>query len=288
MAATPSTTVAVVLQLVAFLYLVAVGTFLQHMDGLGTGLLLLLIAVAWLVYQRGGAETLADAMALGFVLGLVVLARTNGVILVLALVVGEFARRDFDRIDVLRRVAIVGTMVGFLTSPWWFYNLLGFGTLVPSSASPTHELLAPGARVGRAVSGWLADAVPWIQARKGDGALANALRLVLIVSMFLGLPGRRRHPLWSHTTVRVDRTRRFGLYVVAFTLALAAWACVAPGASPADARLFAPLIPCAALAFAFAAWRFTRHTPSIAAAAAIGLVVTLGWAVAALHRGRAG
>ena len=62
--------------------------------------------------------------------------------------------------------------------------------------------------------------------------------------------------------------------------------CVSSPATDPYMRYVAALGPCATLAFAFGAWRFTRHSSAAAAALAAVLVAVMGFVVVQLHRGR--
>ncbi|MHB8392397.1 MAG: hypothetical protein ACYDBH_22920, partial [Acidobacteriaceae bacterium] len=123
--------------------------FIQLTNGLETGLASLLIVLGLIWYARlwePTPPTTPDAAArppwwqLGAILGLAVLARIDTAILVAIIVGMLFLRKAW-------RGAIVTGIVAFLISlPWWIFNWMYFGSLMPTSGQaenswplPPHE-----------------------------------------------------------------------------------------------------------------------------------------------------
>jgi len=73
---------------------------------------------------------LNEYVRLGFVLGITVLARIDSSFFVATLVVFEFLRIRRNRFTKISSLASIPLIV---TSPWWMYNYLCFGSLMPVS-----------------------------------------------------------------------------------------------------------------------------------------------------------
>lgn len=275
--------------LVVFLYLAGVNTFLQHWNGLETGLVMFLLAVCWRVAQRRG-DAPSDDVTFGIALGLLVLARIDTAILVVVVTAGEaWARRDrpAHAVAVAARIATAAAVVSL---PWWIYNVRGFGSLMPTSGAAQQEFLISGERIERAVSAWLTDAVPWIYARHGGAIRTDLLRAAVVAPVAWMLARRRPQSRDARAGALIERTWRFGGYVVIWALGMALWYCVSSWASQFYVRYLAPLIPCATLAVAWAVWPVVRGPRSrwrpIAALAALGLVAVMAVVTLWLHQGR--
>ena len=120
----------------------------QFLNGLETSLVVGLTFLALLQFNRieeKGEGRLAGYFGLGSLLGLTVLARVDAVILIIALILWKLYvshqmyghLKIKERLAGLRRVGAQLSMVGLgaflISSPWWFYNLITFGNLVPVS-----------------------------------------------------------------------------------------------------------------------------------------------------------
>jgi hypothetical protein len=108
-------------------------TFFQHFNGLETGLALLLYAVVARAWLRGAAESTAGTLGLGLLLGLLILARIDGALLVGGLCVVLAVDRAVPLRTRLARAAGLGAVALLVSSPWWIYNRVGFGSFMPTS-----------------------------------------------------------------------------------------------------------------------------------------------------------
>ncbi|MFI5202212.1 MAG: hypothetical protein ACHQNE_07480, partial [Candidatus Kapaibacterium sp.] len=123
--------------------------FVQMANGLETGLASLLLLIALIIYAKesskiervpSAGEPPSRWWLLGTVLGFAVLARIDAAILVAILVLLLFLRKQ-------PRAAIVTGAIAFLISlPWWIFNWVHFGSLMPTSGQaeniwplPPHE-----------------------------------------------------------------------------------------------------------------------------------------------------
>ena len=110
-------------------------TFFQHFNGLETGLALLLYALVARAWLRGAAESMAGTLALGVVLGLLILARIDGALFVAGLCVALAADHVVPARTRLARAATMGAVAVLLSSPWWIYNRAVFGSFMPTSGA---------------------------------------------------------------------------------------------------------------------------------------------------------
>ncbi len=108
-------------------------TYFQHFNGLETGLTLLLYALVARAWLRGAAESTPGALRLGVLLGLLVLARIDGALLVAGLCVALAADHAVPTRIRLARSAGMGTGALLVSSPWWIYNRVVFGSFMPTS-----------------------------------------------------------------------------------------------------------------------------------------------------------
>ena len=82
--------------------------------------------------QRDVPLDLGRAFMLGLLLGLTILARTDGLMLLGAILVTEFFRalkRPKQRTDIVISLITVSIVVFLTTLPWWWWNLQHFGTI---------------------------------------------------------------------------------------------------------------------------------------------------------------
>src|SRR5262245_9661036 len=142
----------------ALLYAAALPRWLDHFNGLETGLLLMLYALLWRLWQRG-----APLLLRGFLLGLLVLTRIDAALFVAVLAAVELvaAWRRGPAMAVVR-AAVLGGVALAVSLPWWAYNLLVFGSAMPTSGSAQQLWAADPYRWA-----WMAwalglDLAPWL------------------------------------------------------------------------------------------------------------------------------
>ena len=106
-----------------------------HANGLETGLDALMIVLVMVMYfnirckrENGTIPDIPDFLKLGLLCGFLVLARIDGTFLIVILAILEL--RHFNG---LRNASIVGGIALLISSPWWIYGLLQFGSLMPIS-----------------------------------------------------------------------------------------------------------------------------------------------------------
>lgn len=107
----------------AFLWTCSISLFHQTTNGLETGLYsLLLLAVMWWHIARPKFPAI-----FGVLLGLTVLARIDAAIFVAIVLAFEIWHRRY------KTALVAGVMALLVSSPWWIYNLVYFGSIMPTS-----------------------------------------------------------------------------------------------------------------------------------------------------------
>jgi hypothetical protein len=105
----------------------------QMMNGLETGLYSMMLL--WVIYlsvkiERSGDRSLAAFAGLGAMLGVLVLSRIDAVFVVGAICVVEATR---FRAAGLKRAIVAGLIALVISSPWFIFNYLSFGSVMPIS-----------------------------------------------------------------------------------------------------------------------------------------------------------
>lgn len=152
--------------LAAFLYLAAPLMLNHAYNGLETGCVMFFYAACWRWMQTERDESWGGLAVFGILIGLMVLARIDAAFLALALGLNELRRSRQRGFGVmLARGAVLGVTALLVSAPWWLYNLIHFGSPMPTS--------------GAAQQAW---ALEWIRLEHA----AWALRLVLMPWLFAG------------------------------------------------------------------------------------------------------
>lgn len=164
----------------SLLYLGASYLFLHHFNGLETGMLLFLLAAAWRFRQSGRAESWLGLALFGGLLGLAVLARIDASFVVLVACLWELrGARAGSLLIAFARACVIGGAAVAVSSPWWIYNVLSFGSLMPISGTATQAWALDGFRLGWFLWGLFMGAFPWLFGGEAEGGLLDLIRLPL-------------------------------------------------------------------------------------------------------------
>jgi hypothetical protein len=249
----------------ALLYLGATYLFLHHFNGLETGLLLFLLAAAWRYQQAGRAESWGGLALFGALLGLAVLARIDASFLVVCLAFAEWWKlRRQAPIRALARAALLGIMALVVSSPWWAYNILVFGSPMPISGTATQSWALDGFRFGWFLWGLAMGGFPWLFGGEAEGTVLNLIRLPLYV---LGL-----WILWRVYRRLPPATRNFALSLGAAVVLLGVYYWLSSIAYWFYSRYLAPAALPVALGLGLGAADLLQRRPRFAAVAAPLLV----------------
>jgi hypothetical protein len=257
----------------ALLWLASRYILLNSYNGLETGCVLLLYAVAWRLYQLNWLEGW-KLIGFGIVLGLLVLARIDAAVFVATLAAVELLRRHAPlRVRVTRSVAMA--LISFAISlPWWLYNLLLFGSLMPSSGASQAASFSPS-RIEPMLRSVLLVWVPYIQVRWIEGApqmLIHACVIFGVAMLFASRFPQLKDTDTAHMAiVLVLSTSLLGLYYLFFS-----------GAPHFYGRYLAPFmlvaIPMTAITLAqLDHFRHLVHAAVLAPIALIAVISILGW-----------
>jgi hypothetical protein len=258
----------------AVLYLANPLALRSHFNGLETGLLLCIYVYVWRFCQTHPLGRPRDRVALGVLLGLLVLTRIDSAYFVACLFAMEIVRS--------RRLWLPSLQVGVaaaVSSPWWLYNLQLSGTLMPSSGSAQQawgltwqrveigalallRLLAPG---------W-ADVDPGRLDRHMPGHLVAACLLLLVA----GWLWRSRARLRAETSAPGGESRLGpGLVLLASVAILVAWYLASSFAVWFYLRYFSPLLLVSAILLGRCAADLLRARPVWAGLGLIALCATV-------------
>jgi len=159
---------------------------LSH-NGLETGLLLFCYLAYWRLWQRRPLGGVGIATVHGTMLGVLVLARIDATFFVTALLAWHVLRGDGPLRTRLRDAIVTGAVAVLVSSPWWIFNYVNFGALMPTSGTAqsgdyggaVRDLVA--SRTFAAARNVLLVATPVLFG--GDGA--GGLKVLLIRGLFL-------------------------------------------------------------------------------------------------------
>jgi hypothetical protein len=206
--------------LTAFLWLASRYVLLNNYNGLETGCVLLLYTLAGRLYQldwRAGWKRIG----FGMVLGLLILARIDAAIFVATLACIELFRRNEPLQVRVTHAAIITLMAFVISLPWWLYNLLVFGSLMPSSGASQagpFSLSRLEPMLQSALQVW----VPYIQIRWIEGwpqMLIQACVILFVAALFarITLPQMRDSRMIHIGSVLVLSTSLLSLYYLFFS-----------------------------------------------------------------------
>jgi hypothetical protein len=139
-----------------FLWATSCYVFSEHLNGLETGFQLLGYAVVVRAVLGGAHETRRGAVGLGVLLGLLVLTRIDAAIFVALLAAAVLLGPGVDR---LARALALGATAVLVSSPWFAYNAVVFGSVVPTSGTAQQRWAWEPLRVS-----WAQDAIGMLTA----------------------------------------------------------------------------------------------------------------------------
>ena len=269
----------------ATLYLSAPLILTDHFNGLETGALLLLYALAWRCHQLNWEKSHSKSILFAVLLGLIVLARIDAAFFVVAVCTGRWLplRQINWRQWASRFFKLAGISLA-VSSAWWLNNLMRFHALTPSSGRAEQAWEVSAYRWERVAAALLRNLVPWVFTEAHfDRSLGAAVRLLLLLCV-AGAGFRRRAALqqfFSGPNSRSDvarRTLEFVRWLAASVAVLAAWYALSSWAVHFYTRYMAPLTLVTIFVLGSAAattWRTLSRTAAVAALLSIVPVLVL-------------
>lgn len=162
--------------LAAFLYLASPLLFNHAYNGLETGCTLFLYALAARWMQTGRDRSWPGLAGFGAIIGLLVLARIDSGFVAAALGLNELRRaRHGGLVHMLARGTVLGGTALLISSPWWLYNTLYFGSPMPTSGEAQQAFGLEWLRFENAEWALRVVLVPWIFAGAHEGDVAFSL-----------------------------------------------------------------------------------------------------------------
>lgn len=210
------------------LYLGGFLTFMHHFNGLETGLVMLLYALLWRAHQADWLARAWGPVAIGGLMGLLVLARIDAAVFV-ALYVGWrllSGLRAGRTVASLGEVIVIGGLALLISAPWWWFNYHTFGALMPTSGQ-AQQALAFDERRWRWVFWALGvDMMPTLWVGRfdelfHDGLIPSVVRALVAAALLAWFARRLRRTGLAGAEAR--RTRAFGWLLAAAVCALAVY-----------------------------------------------------------------
>ncbi|MBL8701445.1 MAG: hypothetical protein JNK67_23910 [Alphaproteobacteria bacterium] len=160
--------------LAALLYLAAPLMLNHAYNGLETGATLFFYLALARALQIGGTTTRLGAVLCGGLGGLLVLARIDAAIVVTVLAVA-IAVRGLRRgpIDALARGALFGLAALAVSLPWWAFNIVQFGSPMPTSGLAQQGFEITLLRAAFAATALGKVLVPWLYFGSAEGSIAS-------------------------------------------------------------------------------------------------------------------
>lgn len=172
----------------AFLYISSVLIFTLNFSGLETGFLLFGYALSWRYYQTGRIEQWGGAFSLGIILGFLVLTRIDAVFLVIVVSTYELLlRRHFTFWTRLcRSIAVSGSAL-LVSSPWWLYNFLCFGSFMPTSGRAYQHWMFSYDRIKEMIMAVFRTTMPimYLGQNTLEGSVACFIRVILTLAAII-------------------------------------------------------------------------------------------------------
>lgn len=241
-----------VFRLTFLLYLGSMFVVVEHFNGLETGCVLFFYGLTWRVYEKSDLSEIRDLVKLGVLLGFTVLARIDAAFFVAVLALFQLVGGPSTAIrDKLTRFAVLSIVPLLVSLPWWLYNLIWFGTLMPTSGQAL-TLWDPS--LSRAGAGLLAVSqcsIPAVYVGRFE-LINGTIRLDMLRGLILGaaLVGAisylrcagREWSLLGTGRLQLKQTINFSGCFLAFNATLVLWYVGSSAAAHFYVRYFAPLM----------------------------------------------
>lgn len=220
----------------ALLFLGAAYVIHVGFNGLETGAVLLGYAALWRMVQVAEVGRTRVDVALGAVAGLTVLARIDAafIVAILCLHLLLVVRKP-------RSAFVVGAVALAISSPWWVYNYVEFGSLMPTSGQALFGFRSFSPRRLQSTVSALGDVgLPWLFAGRFSGFRFGIVKLAAIAVVLLAgwmVPKRIR----TERTSAAQNASAYALVLLAASAIIVAWCFLTSNALHFYYRYFAPI-----------------------------------------------
>lgn len=214
--------------LAGLLYIGGFLSFMHGFNGLETGLVVFGYAALWRGHQIGLYDRPFGWLLLGIGLGVLVLIRIDAAFFTVAIVLWQIWRRRLDgRATAILRGGSIGLVALLVSAPWWVYNDLVFGALMPTSGTAQQAFGLNWRRLRWVFWALGADGLPTLWLGRydeifHDGILPSLGRALVAGGLIVaGVRRFRAGILGNPSTPKIARTLEFGLVIAATMTALA-------------------------------------------------------------------
>ncbi len=218
----------------------ALGISLLYYNGLETGLMITMYVAIWLYMTKMQRDKVASLSILGVLFGLLILTRIDNAIVVVLLVAVALYRfvRDKNTHNLLRML-FVATVALVVSSPWWIYNYLGFGSLMPISGQAQSGFGFDPGRVVSAIYAIAENINPWVFLAKKEGVVVSLA--IVVVSVGVVALGWRMMVKKERCSTLNAMQRDFLLAVMLHIVVIVAYYTLYTWATHHYERYFAPI-----------------------------------------------
>ena len=291
---------AVVFWWVVFLYLSSVLIFIVNFNGLETGLLLGMYALAWRYYQSRGIETTRNLLGFGALLGVLIMTRVDALFFLVAIALGILLRPGQDKsVRRLVRTGMLCVSAFLVSSPWWLFNKIYFGSFMPTSGKAYRSWITPEdlsrpeiqERLRDGAEAFLRPLYPVVYLGQNtfEGLTIAFVRIVLIAGTCAFL-WKKRHQiagpefLGEHAHPQSRRTLEFGRWLFVAMFFVAIIYTLSFSASWFYTRYFMPAAVVAIPLIGIAAYAAGSGRMWLSRLVPLALLVPILWVVVSLHK----
>lgn len=174
------------LSITSYIYISCISVFLIHLNGLETGLLLLLYTLLWYLYQKDFINNIKNLFIYSLLLGLLVLTRIDTVFFVILFSLSQFFKSKALFKEKFIRFSIVSATSFLVSLPWWLYNYICFGSFIPTSGLAQQSWSINYVRVREANIALSQNLMPLVYMGTAtlEGVMSNIIRICLIILSF--------------------------------------------------------------------------------------------------------
>ncbi len=124
-------------EIASFAFISSLFLYSLYFNGLETGFLLLMFNIIWYLTNSLDFDKTPNILLLGFVLGLLVLTRIDAAIFVFIFTCVFSIKHSKKK---ALSFVILGTVSLLVSSPWWLYNFINFGSFMPSGGTAQQQI----------------------------------------------------------------------------------------------------------------------------------------------------
>ena len=167
-------------------YLTSVLIFLSHFNGLETGVLLFFYTLVLHYLIKNDVDSYKQVLILGVLLGLLVLIRIDTVFFTIIVAISFFFKKELVFKKKLIFFFIIGITAFVVSSPWWLYNFINFGSIMPTSGTAQSKIGFTTDRLFYVKQALLQNIIPYINFANRV-LTGNPLSIIQFVAVLLSI-----------------------------------------------------------------------------------------------------